>query len=261
MKKNLKFLMSLAIIGMAFVSCEPTDEDLINEGKINVTVENGTSYNSKIDSVYAELGYETEDDFGYEVVAKAPYLNGGFSIALPKSLEAKYLSNITEGMPNDLTISDKTAKVSALESFSAYKNGEYVGDFVKTNIDEQAMEDMEMEDYFSLMESGIYTIQYVYVDKPTTISGSFVESDDEVEISSNYNLSLKKGWNTMVSKMSMSITEATGSLEISNSEPEGLKWFFVSGDVVPNPFPVQAKKEANTSMFKNLPKYKHKLFQ
>jgi hypothetical protein len=202
MRKNLKFLMFLAIASVAFVSCEKDEENgggngLVPGGVIAVTVENGADYNAKIDSVHAGLEWDFgNDNYGYDIFAKTKYNNGNFSITLPETVDAKYLRSIDEDLPSSVTVSDKTANGATFDSFDAIKDGRNVGYFVKTNVNINA--EMSIEERLSLYANGIYSVVYMYVDKPVTVTGSYTDDDyfddENIEVPVNINVSLQKGW-------------------------------------------------------------------
>jgi hypothetical protein len=76
-------------------------------------VEDGNSYNDKIDVVKLE--------FGDDAFASAGYTNGGFTITLPESVDSRYLQSINEG-GNDIegvTITNENVK-AAMPSSGAY---------------------------------------------------------------------------------------------------------------------------------------------
>jgi hypothetical protein len=270
MKKNLNFLMCLAVAGLAFVSCEKDDDkdggsSLAGGSTITASVADGASYNAEIDSVYAGLEWETGNKWGYDIIAKAPYKSGSFTITLPETVDAKYLYALNdeeEGIPAGITVSDETVKTASIFEFDAIKGGQQVGYISRSSIHEDALEDMDDEELIQIYANGIYSVQYMYANKPATIRGSF-SSDDyfddlDIDVPINYNLSLQKGWNVVVTKATVKINMATqsitASVDYSNSEPAGLKWYYS-----PYNYEYGYKKSAKSSVI-NLSIRKHKLF-
>jgi hypothetical protein len=242
MKKNLIYLTSLAIVALAFISCEEgynngDDNGLIVGGTITATVENGTSYNSQIDSVYAWIEWSTgESEWKEEIIAKAPYQNGGFTITLPETVSDECLSTFgTSGAPK-ITVSDATAKFIMVEEFISIKNGNRIGYIEKSSISENDLYSITTDKLIEISANGIYNVMYIYVNKPVTISGSNEYDEwfnsEKGTRTENYNLSLLKGWNVYVAKATLTRDPATQKVKetvlISNSEPAGLKWYYYS---------------------------------
>jgi hypothetical protein len=232
--------MCLVFAGLFFVSCDKEDDNgfensLIDGGKFTVNVENGASYNSQIDSVYVKLYCEIESKRSSDIVAKTPYSNGNFTITLPENLDAKYLEYFEfEDLKDYITISDKTAKYVEIGGFQAIKNGETVGYIEKSNISPNA----DYTTQLSAAVTGIYSVTYMYADKPVTIKGSWEEEKKKKEeegtesykytLKNSCNVSLQKGWNVVVNKKQITIANqkiTSETVEISNSEPAGLKWY------------------------------------
>ncbi|GHT22929.1 hypothetical protein FACS189430_05440 [Bacteroidia bacterium] len=185
-------------------ACNKDDDD--NGGSpvssINATVENGASYNSKVDSVkaFAYVG----DTWARTEIAKGSYADGKFKIDLPETVPAAYLETFDEeGFPEGITVSNKQAKRLNISSFIAYKGGNKVGEFDYGNADETA------------------EVFYMFVDADVTIKGSYTDDDGDTE---KYDVTLKKGWNEIYVTSTKSKDGKTFSF--SNSKPSGLKWIF-----------------------------------
>ena len=243
MKKKFNQFVCLTITMLAFVSCS-SDDDPANTASVKVIsaqVEKGNSYNSMIDSVYVELDWENREDWGSEIIARSAYRNGGFTLALPGEIDDSFLYPINEEdeadeMFQNATISDKSARLAAFMGVSAYKEGSLVGSFERSNVDPFAAEDMEASEILSLLSRGIYSIIYMYADRPVTVKGSYTEQDSELEdgffgeVKGNVNVSLLKGWNVvaikMVVNMNIAQQKVTTTVTMTTSEPSGLKWYF-----------------------------------
>jgi hypothetical protein len=230
--------MCLAFAGLAFISCEKEDNNdvangFIADGKISVSVENGASYSSKVDSIFGILSYKENNIWYDDIVVKAPYGNGIFTIDLPLNVSAKHFEEYE--VESGITISDPTVKRVAFYEFSAIKSGYLVGHIYRSNISPEIR--LREEEFEIASTDGILEACYVYVDKPVTIKGS-VEKEFEDDYNGekynyiskhSYNISLLKGWNVMFYKRKLIIANnkiTSETREFFNSpEPAGLKWY------------------------------------
>jgi len=232
-----KVLLGLALCAFMFASCEDENKGNGNgngneneDGNGTVVVAGNTisgtlkrilinyddysySYDgnvtNEVDEIkgyfYEEPSYGEED---YMIAGEAPVSNGKFSITL-KAPTAEYLENITDEMPESLTISDRNAKWGFL-NLEGYKNEEYVSyiEMYPANLSE--------ETEYSLM----------YVDRDVTIKGSFAEGyyDDEYYTKGDdtyaitVNLNFKKGWNVTTYK------ETKTGVTITTSNTSNAVW-------------------------------------
>jgi hypothetical protein len=155
---------------VALCSCNKDEDD--ENGNVQVpdntfiAVENGASYNGKIDVVKAEI--YTENNGDYITLASAPYENGGFTIDLPESVNVQYLESM-DNIPQGLTVSNPNAKIGMVD-LNAYKSDTVTGQF-----------------YYGITHwEGIIA----YFDSDLSITGSYTLTDKKV-----YNVHGKKGWN------------------------------------------------------------------
>lgn len=187
------------------------EPDVITGRTLTALVEDGSAYNSLIDNVKALINKENDDN-EYEV-ASGSYANGGFALNLPQNVLNDQLENITEVMPEIVTISNKNAKMGDAY-IVGYKSGTQVGMFWYSNYPP----DTEVS-------SGCYTI-FVYVDADVTITGSYSEMDGEYTHEELYDASLKKGWNTLYCDFSDSPSTKTATATFTTNNPGGMKWYF-----------------------------------
>jgi hypothetical protein len=243
MKKFLNYFTCITMVAVAFIACDSDDDDKagssFSNNRITAKVENGSSYNSEIDKAYVELSWEEGDDWGDEIFS-AVYTNGGFELDLPAALEDKFLSLLSNGAPSSITISDKTVKTTAFESIYASKSGKDVGSFELMSVDPSSFSFETEEDILKIIDilsKGIYSVEFVYADKPVTIHGSYVDKNGDIlgdfegEVKTTYNASLAKGWNILVAKTTAKIDltkgTVTGTVDITSSQPSGLKWYYI----------------------------------
>ena len=215
MKKTIFTLAALIFAATIFTGCNK-DEDEGSTVIINATVDDGASYNSSIDEVKAVISHGDTVIF---VVASGSYTNGGFSLTLPKSIDGKYLEPMDTDIPEGVTTSNPKVKGCGV-NFYGYKSGEIVGMLQNGKNDDVT---------YAAAES------YIFVDNNTSINGSSTETSDlmgmPITIKTNYELTLKKGWNLVYLNMTPTVTETEISMtmDISNTQISGLKWYFTGG--------------------------------
>ena len=172
---NFGLFLALGLTTVVFNSCDKDDD---NDGDTNggnaskITATNVFNGSTNIKTVKALIYWESgENNYGKDAITQAPYLNNGFTLELPTTLEAKYLETIdTEG----IAVSDKNFKSCFLEDLRGYN------------------EDDDEIGYFYLEEENgdnDYYTSWIYSDRDVTIKGE----DD----GGKYNLTLKKGWNVV----------------------------------------------------------------
>jgi hypothetical protein len=212
MKKIIMTMAAFICAVTVFTGCNKDDDDSGSSSitSISATVESGSSYNSSIETVKAMV----DVDDVYSAIASGKYNNGGFSINLPQTVDDQYLEKMTTDMPDGIKVSDSQAKGCGIE-LKGYKSDQEVGTFqyTLTNDTDAGNEGA-----------------YVYVDKNTTISGSYSETLWGVTIKAVYDLSLKKGWNIVYMQTTASATDLSATMKISNEKITGLKWFFIEED-------------------------------
>ncbi len=225
-------MVAIVCVATVFTGCSK-DEDESSSVTINATVEEGTSYNSSIDEVKAVI---TDTDT-YYTLASGTYSSGSFSLTLPKLVDDSHLTAMDAEYPTEITISDKNAKGCGVE-FLAYKSGVAVGSFEQS---------VTSDDSYSTSVAG-----YIYVDRNTSFSGTVTETEEvmgiPVSAKTTYDLSLKKGWNVAYIKMNLVVTDTDFSmtLEISDTEISGLKWYYTEGAETSSM--IQAKSAAFKTM-------------
>jgi hypothetical protein len=140
-----------------------------------------------------------EDGF---VAASVPYPKGKFTLQLPATVDEKYLYTLVWDLSDEVTVSNRSVKVTDDALVYAYKMGKYVGYFrYRTGTQEQ---------------EGDCTGFPSYVNGDVTVTGTATEEGE----SYTYNLRLKKGWN-------MAYNKSTGeSTEITTTAPSGMKWYY-----------------------------------
>lgn len=120
-----------------------------------------------------------------------------------------------DDLPENIKVSDKTAKVAAVESFLALKDNDEIGMFICTNLSLSSLLGGGGVDNMSV-------IAYFYTDKDLKITGT--ESKDDY--TAKFDVSLKMGWNTVVVNTSRNSLSVTSVKKI----PSDYKWYFIPHD-------------------------------
>lgn len=221
------FLCVVLTGSIVLSSCKDNDSDESNNGEsplaLTITVENGNSYNSKIDSVKAEAFSENAQKT--LILASTSYQNGGFHIILPYPLDDKLLSNdILSDVPSGVVVSDHTAKAT-IADFYGYKSGNRMidADFIFGGFRHAASSNS--------LTVEITQASMVYCDKPVKITGSYTEEvEDGVSAVFTMNVSWTKGWNIVYTTQKTTIDALTGKITASGNvtltKPAyNLKWY------------------------------------
>jgi len=168
---NFGLFLALGLTTVVFNSCDK-DDDNDGDTALKITATNVINGSTNIKTVKAKIYWESgENDYDEDAIAQAPYLNNGFTLELPTTLEAKYLETMDlEG----IAVSDKNFKSYFLYDLRGYN------------------EDDDEIGYFYLEEENgdnFYYTSWIYSDRDVTMEG---ENDGE-----KYNVTLKKGWNVV----------------------------------------------------------------
>jgi hypothetical protein len=184
---------------------DPGGDNLGSTFTIKATVENGSNYNDKIDIVQV-IGTGSE-----AIIASATYSNGGFTLNLPATVDAKYLRTRFSDYPSGIKVSDTNTKTFDFVDVSAYKNGKSVGYF---------------EYYAAVSDDSEVATVFIYVDRNVNINGSITNKDEYDETITYDNVSLKKGLNKMYVKETDSEKNKIYTQVVTMTEPSGLKWTY-----------------------------------
>ena len=233
---------------IGFTSCNKDDDPIVSgafDGVITAQVENGNIYNNLVKRVTASLW---DDDDDVEVVlASAPYANGGFTLTLPQTVDAKFLWPFDDDeFGPDVHISDKDAQTTYVSDVEAYSSSS--GDF----------DDYDQVGYFNfykdvfdgneVTETGTYSYAYamfMYADRDVNIAGTETSSETYEGVTYTYiarwSVSLKKGWNIVYDTGSSSYVNGerqegtTYESHFTTTPVSGLKWYGYMYDVYGSP--------------------------
>jgi hypothetical protein len=192
---------------------EEVPTSVVEDNTITVTVENGSSYNSKIDVVKAEIIVEDDD-----IEVSAPYSNGGFTLKLPEpisdvNLEAAFEDE--DDYPEGVTVSNRNVKVAYLDEIEGYKSNNYIGDFYNESSDGWELEYIYSNGNVSVTGAGTEEYEYDY------------NGDGEYEKERyKYNMHLAKGWNIVYFKY-IEKENNNYEYEVTTQAPAStIKWYF-----------------------------------
>lgn len=236
MKRFLKFFVLLFALSATIVSCEKDDEPSTSSNENSSLSNNVLSgkidlfTNGSTNGVKALL-YQNEDTtrMGYSAITS----DGSFSFTLStpttSDLENFAQHNLSESFTG--TVSDANALTSqSTLGFWTYLNGSFSGDMIKTN--------------FSILNNrhkkGSSWSIFIYCDREVTVSGKKTNMYDEgttysTTLTANYNFTIKKGWNELVTKVINFSESSTGSdveeISLSNTITSDLKWRLFSDNL------------------------------
>jgi len=206
-KHSILTLMAIAAISFFIFSCK--NEDLTSKNEI--IAKDVLHSNKDIATVKAVVPAEVLQSTDDVVLATTKYENDGFKLQLPKTVSDQYLVKLADGEQNGLTISDLTAKSTAV-MFCAYDNTDN-----QTGIIYLVGMDLK---YFA-------SATYLYSDKKFTIKGKLEEGSLSVE----YDCNVKKGWNVLY--LLQGIANGTNTFTTQKPSEVKMEWTFDSGLILP----------------------------
>jgi hypothetical protein len=219
MKRKLKKLLPVmaTVLFLITLGCSKDKDDDGFEGGsesvIEVKISNLDNYSKKIDYVDAQI-FEYYND-AYIPVGSAPFVNGSFRVELSSEIDESYLESVKRNMPAGITFSNPNAKITVLELFGRNKNDAHFS----ASFSCQTYNPMS-----NTPDSGA-AATYIYSDSDVKITGTTTEYDAKSDLTaiSEYNLSLKRGWNIVYGQYEHKGTSYKNT--ISNKVPNGLKWW------------------------------------
>ncbi len=212
MNRNQRFIIILsAFIIALFTSCN--EPNAVDHSKITGVVYNADVYKGQIDSVYAKVFYDSIDvqNFSFMTsvtIAKAKFQSGSFAMHLPALSYGKLCFRIDKAFPDSL-VSDKSVKFNYLDLY-CIKDGYKTGDLICQN-------------NLNHIDSGYVYCEYIYCDKPVTVTGTTITYNSSYKITTEYKLSFVKGWNLWTRKQRSNDFEARLYYS-SNNIPADVNW-------------------------------------
>ncbi|MDR2231603.1 MAG: hypothetical protein LBE56_00605 [Tannerella sp.] len=206
--KNFKLLFPAVLLSLLLLAAGCSKDDFsngISVSEINVKNPVGESSES-IDFV--------EVEFNNKQFMTVDFMDNGFTVNLPETVEDYYLMDIKDDFPKGLNISDPQAKICYL----SMEGGDYESD-LKGNEFRRQYEYRNME-YNGPDEAPETEGFYIYTDRDVAITGK-TEGDFFTPISCS--LSLKKGWNLYF--WTRDHTDDFGKETYSHKEPKGMQWW------------------------------------
>jgi len=204
-----KFIATFFTACIILVGCDKDDGniDRKNDGvaitEIKAKIENASEFSmvKKVKLMMKNFSTDKED-----VIVEANFKDGGFTIKLPETLNAKYLatwSDIYLLLP-EFTISDMNAKFGEGLSIQGFNtDDEMVADFF----------------YVYLGEKNYTFASYYYSDRDVEISGKIETYNSNLTCL----LNLKKGWNMVY--QTESTESGKSNVIMSTNAVSNLKWY------------------------------------
>ena len=212
--KGLLWLICI-VIAAVFAACDKDEENgtgsvITAIDNVVAIVENGDKYNAQVVEVLLSRYYQDE----IVAVATADFVNGGFSLELPKTVDEKYLEGL-EGTGEEFRVSNKNVKIALDFNIRGITvTGAYIN-FV-----------------FGKVDGNTVTREvFWYADGDLSITGSTFFSyelhEDVFERTTSFSASLKKGWNILyiTEKRERINNVETTTTNIATKDPGGLKWY------------------------------------
>lgn len=210
-KLSIKTVLNFVLISLCiiFISCKK--DDIENPGTPSVSTAGVLSgdilnySNGLIDSVKLEAYYMT----GKSAVST----EGKFSMII--SIPETYKIGNVDG----LEISDTNAMMAWTSTLYAYKSKTKTGELTKCN-------------YTSLIDQyneGMAFSLYWYSDRAITIKGPIEYQDSTFTSTTNYDITLKSGWNELVMSndlYSVTNNDTTMAARLTNKITDDLKWHY-----------------------------------
>jgi hypothetical protein len=235
-KRPLSFtvIMTLCLVAVtlfAATGCAELEKPDEDELFLHVKVENASEYSNVVEVILMR-------DNRNVALARGKWKDGGFTIALPKTLDPNYLhalinNDSNSGLPVTIidrptvTISNKNIKVGNVSFFGLDKDGKVVTCFSPFEIDK----DGNSKEAF-----------YTYVDTNVTISG-YTEREGVIllefdamlgflfqyvwwkKITTTYSIEWEKGWNIWTPSSFYDLSERIVTEEWSTTFVNRLKWY------------------------------------
>jgi len=223
------FIVMSAMFSTVLTSCDKDPKDgggsaAIVDGKLTISVENGSSHKNDIDKVKVQF-VEWDASTGiskYETLASSNFGNGTFTLELPANVDAKYLRSI-DVFSSTVNVSNKNAKFlfDNVRIF-AYNGNDKVDEIICGKVITQKNNGKVLCAFAGLM----------YSDSDVSISGTEKYTDENggnvYENNTTYSINLKQGWNLVYmidvdEVITGNKTVYTGNM--TSSAPGGLKWY------------------------------------
>ena len=215
MKIQNTFVIVIGIFIFAVCSCKK-DSDKTSNGALSGNTLKGkiTSWNSGSDKTLVAYSSSSTNKLGEAAIGT----DGSFTITISVP-STSILESITYYFDTKLTISDLTTLCNDLDLNVNDAAGNYYG-YISRSAD------------IPVYQKGYSSVDYLYVNKDTSVKGSLSESDSGETDNGTFDLKLKTGWNPVVTLVT-SITGTTNTMivnyTITSSEPSGMKWVFSTG--------------------------------
>ena len=217
MKSNLsiKTILNFVLLALCIILLSCKKEDIESPGSPSISISGVLSgdienYSSGlIDSVKLDSYNMT----GKSVVST----DGKFSIIISNPETYKI------GTVNGLEVSDTTAMMAWTAILYAYKNGIETGELTKCNY-------TSLVDQYN--ERMAYSL-YWYSDRAITIKGPIEYQDSTFTSTTNYDITLKMGWNELVMRndlYSVTNNDTIMAASLTNKITADLKWHYFKNE-------------------------------
>jgi len=221
---TLCLVFLFAVTGCDKLENPDVDDLYLKIENVSGKIENASKYNNIVGIKL--IWFESVSK--YSILARGDRENGGFTIALPKTLDQNCLNalnisgfHINIAVPSTLNVSNNNVKVFTLSNYCGVdKVGNVVAYFRPSAIDENG---------------NVKDVYFTYVDSDVTISG-YTESrftviptenytgPGEWKQTTTYSIEWKKGWNVWWISRNWHTPTATVTERYSTNPVNNLKW-------------------------------------
>jgi|GEM_PF-1694276 len=209
---GLLLTMSLAVVNLT--SCNNDEPDRPGTTVTEIRATNITGDTSGITTV--GIRWWSMNGRDYETIAQAPFVNNGFTINLPATLDDRFLHLLRDEISEKITVSDENAKMFAmLESgiLAFDEDGEEMGAFFFGHED----------------NDNFHQVVWFYADRNVSITGreeeEFCDFWGCFTTNVEYNLNFRRGWN-----IAYLVVDQDEKMLLTTRRPTGVEfsWYFES---------------------------------
>jgi len=206
-RKIFLIIVSTALFAAVFTSCSKD-----NDGYSSPTPFSG-ALSGVIEGVCASWDFVGISFGEGDIVETTPIIDGKFTFSsLPTPKPEDLAPFIDSEVPIDIQISDRNAKICSM-SLIAFK-GEVGASFEARSI---------VQGTYVFAPISVNIVMYYYADKDLKVKGSWSGTTMGITVSSEININLKRGWNTL--QMIVSGSEESRVTILKNGVPSsGTAW-------------------------------------
>ena len=214
--KNLIKSAALLLCAIVFISCNKDDELITGPGGGTTSNINGGVQNWPGQILFAQA---IASGSGLAVVGTDTILADGnlnMDLTIPPPSILRSIADLTND--TGVVISDSTAFYAAF------------GNLLVTDLSNNSVGMIERKNFDSTAVVGSFIVSFIYVDRPTSITGASMTVTGLDTNRTEFNLSLEQGWNVFYLQQTVDNPNFTGLL-VASGEPAGATWRYTASPV------------------------------